>query len=49
MLKGRQLGLRVNDELSDRQGRRILSGPVELEPAGITFLAVPDAKDERCK
>ncbi len=42
VLKGQQLGLRVNDELSDRQGRRILSGPAELEPASITVLAVPD-------
>jgi hypothetical protein len=49
LLKGQQLGLRVNNELSDLQGRCILSGHVELKSASIAFLAVPDAKDESCK
>jgi heparanase len=48
-LNGQQLGLAANDEVPDLQGRRAPSGQVELEPASITFLAVPDANNGSCR
>jgi hypothetical protein len=39
----------VNNELPGLQGRRIPSGHVEPESASVTFLAVPDAKNESRK
>ena len=49
MLKGQQLGSRVNSERSDLLGRRIRAGHGGPESAIITFLAVPDIKDASCE
>jgi hypothetical protein len=48
-LNGQQLGLGANDEVPDLRGKRAPAGQLELEPASITFLAVPDANNEGCK
>ena len=48
-LNGRELRLGVNDTLPQLQGARIASGRIELPPATITFLAVPDAQNESCR
>jgi hypothetical protein len=42
-LNGQDLKLGPNDELPNLSGKRILAGRVELPPASITFLAIPDA------
>lgn len=47
-LNGEELRLGRNDELPALQGRRISSGPVELAPESITFLAVPGAGNASC-
>lgn len=48
-LNGQVLQLRSGDELPDLRGQRVRPGRIDLEPASITFLAVPDAGNARCR
>ena len=48
-LNGDELALDANDELPSLRGSRVPSGPVELAPATITFLAVADAGNTSCR
>jgi hypothetical protein len=48
-LNGRELRLGVSDTLPQLQGTHISSGRIELQPATITFLAVPEAGNESCQ
>ncbi len=48
-LNGQDLRLGANDDLPVLQGRRIPSGPVELAPESITFLAMADAGNGSCR
>lgn len=48
-LNGQELQLAPNDALPQLQGDRIPSGHVELQPATITFLAVPEAANDDCR
>ncbi len=47
-LNGDEFTLGANNELPSLRGSRIPSGPVELAPATITFLAVVDAGNASC-
>lgn len=47
-LNGEELKLGLNDQLPSLEGERIARGPIELPPASITFLVVPDAKNGSC-
>jgi hypothetical protein len=49
LLNGQQLGLGADDELPTFQGVRIPPGNVELAPASITFLAIAEAGNARCR
>jgi hypothetical protein len=48
-MNGQELRLGGNDELPEQRGQRIPSGPVELAPASITFLAIPGAGNGNCR
>ncbi|MGO4573357.1 hypothetical protein [Microvirga sp. 2TAF3] len=48
-LNGQELRLRAQDELPDLQGSRVQAGRVELAPASITFLALPEAGNPGCR
>lgn len=48
-LNGQELRLGSNDRLPDLPGSRIPSGPVDLAPASITFLALTDAGNGNCR
>jgi hypothetical protein len=48
-LNGQELRLGSNDQLPDLQGNRIPSGPVELAPASITYLAMAEAGNANCR
>jgi heparanase len=48
-LNGQELRLGSNDQLPDLKGSRIPSGPVELAPASITFLALAEAGNGSCR
>jgi heparanase len=48
-LNGQELRLGSNDQSPDLKGSRIPSGPVELAPASITFLALAEAGNGNCR
>jgi hypothetical protein len=48
-LNGQALSLDADDNLPNLQGRRIPSGPAELPPTSITFLAIPEAGNMSCQ
>ncbi|WP_414474447.1 hypothetical protein [Microvirga sp. M2] len=48
-LNGQELRLGPQDEFPDLRGSRVQAGPVELAPASITFLAVPEAGNPSCR
>jgi hypothetical protein len=48
-LNGNEIKLQANDELPTLQGEYAPPGYIELPPASITFLAVPDARNADCK
>jgi hypothetical protein len=48
-LNGRELRLTANNTLPQLRGTRIPSGRAELQPATITFLAVPQAANGSCR
>jgi hypothetical protein len=48
-LNGNEIKLQANDELPTLQGEYVPPGYIELPPASITFLAVPDARNADCK
>ncbi|MBZ6079100.1 hypothetical protein [Microvirga puerhi] len=48
-LNGQKVKLGVQDELPDLQARRLSAGRVEIAPASITFLAVPEAGNPSCR
>jgi hypothetical protein len=48
-LNGSDLALGSNDALPDLQGTRIAAGNVALPPGSITFLAVAEAGNEKCR
>jgi len=48
-LNGQELRLGSNDQLPDLQGSRVPSGPVELAPASIAFLALAKAGNGSCR
>jgi hypothetical protein len=48
-LNGQELRLALDDSLPQLQGALVPSGRLELQPATITFLAVPEAANESCR
>jgi len=48
-LNGNDLALGSNDTLPELQGTRIAAGNVALPPGSITFLAVAEAGNEKCR
>lgn len=48
-LNGNEVRLQANDDLPALQGEHVPPGYIELPPASITFLVVPDAKNADCK
>jgi hypothetical protein len=48
-LNGRELQLTANNTLPQLRGTRIPSGRAELQPATITFLAIPQAANGSCR
>ena len=48
-LNGRELALGPGDTLPALPPARVQSGRVELAPASITFLAMPDAGNPSCR
>lgn len=48
-LNGQDLKLGSDDELPGLSGKCVPSGPVDLAPASITFLAIADAGNGNCR
>jgi heparanase len=48
-LNGQDIRLTADYELPEPRGSRTSAGPIDLEPASITFLAVADAGNEGCR
>lgn len=48
-LNGRELGLTADNKLPELQGVRVPAGPIELQPATVTFLTVANAANESCR
>jgi len=48
-LNGRLLKLGAADEIPSLVGAKTVAGPVAFAPGSITFVAVPDAGNERCR
>jgi hypothetical protein len=48
-LNGKELKLEANDELPELRPVQINAGPVELVPASIMFLALPEAGNAACR
>lgn len=48
MLNGLPLRLDPNDDLPEINGRATAAGPIQFDPATVTFLAIPEAANTAC-
>ena len=48
MLNGQPLRLDPNDDLPEINGRATAAGPIQFDPATVTFLAIPEAANTAC-